>query len=102
MESPYNELNRIKKEMAPITHYRTETATKQQIDYPFFFAPIAPIVQILFIRHDIRNKYNGSGRLFHEATFAQSEQARQKKPFTQLLRKLEKSPYANKKTTSYR
>ena len=56
-----------------------------------------PIVQILFICPRIIEQIYGVDLLFHEATFAQSEQARrEKKPFTQLLRKLEKSPVPQK------
>ena len=67
--------------MAPITHYRTKNSTKQQIDYPF--CPSPPIC--LLFRYYLFATYHRtnirSDLLFHEATFAQSEQARAKETF---------------------
>lgn len=67
--------------MAPITHYRTENSTKQQIDYPFCPSRrYAYCSDTIYLPHIIEQIY-GVDLLFHEATFAQSEQARAKETF---------------------
>lgn len=79
-EIPVYELNRIKNGADYITGRKN--STKQQIDYPF--CPPPPICLLfryyLFAPRIIEQIY-GVDLLFHEATFAQSEQARAKETF---------------------